>query len=217
MRFVLATLVLLPFSLPLHADDSWIQFRGPGGTGVSQSTGLPAVWDEKTNIAWKTAIHDKGWSSPVVLGKQIWLTTAPADGSSRWVVCVDRDTGKVLRDIKLFDTPKKLYTTSGAAATFNSHASPSPVIEKGRVYVHFGAAGTACLGYGAFRARSLWQRTDLTCDHWRGPGSSPILWNNLLILTFDGFDQQYVIVLLDKNDGSTVVERKSTHDRLQDR
>src|SRR5271165_3780321 len=98
MRFVFATLAILPFALALHADDYWPQFRGPDGTGVSKATGLPTVWNEKTNVVWKTAIHDKGWSSPVIQGKQIWLTTAPADGSSRWVLCIDRESGKILHD-----------------------------------------------------------------------------------------------------------------------
>ena len=129
------------------------------------------------------------------------------------MVCVDRDTGKVLRDIKLFDTPKKLYTI-GAAATFNSHASPSPVIEQGRVGAHFELCRHRLPGHGVGQGRSG-ERTDLTCDHWRGPGSSPILWNNLLILTFDGFDQQYVIAL-DKNDGSTVWKKERTIDYKTD-
>jgi outer membrane protein assembly factor BamB len=212
MRFVLATLLVLSLSVPLRADDSWPQFRGPAGTGVSSATGLPTTWNEKTNINWKTAIHGKGWSSPVILDNQIWLTTAPPDGTSRWVLCIARDSGKILHDIKLFDTPKPLYTI-GAAATFNSHASPSPVIEQSRVYVHFGCAGTACLSTDT--GKVLWQRTDLRCDHWRGPGSSPILWNNLLILTFDGYDQQYVIAL-DKNDGTTVWKKDRTVDYKTD-
>jgi outer membrane protein assembly factor BamB len=213
MRFLFATFLFSSLSAPSYADDSWTQFRGPAGTGISRATGLPIEWDEKTNnIVWKTAIHDKGWSSPVILGKQIWLTTAPAEGGSRWALCIDRDSGKIIHDLKLFDTPKKVYTI-GAAATFNSHASPSPVIGQGRVYVHFGSAGTACLD--SKTGKVLWQRTNLSCDHWRGPGSSPIIWNNLLVLTFDGYDQQYVIAL-DKNDGSTVWKKERTVDYKTD-
>jgi outer membrane protein assembly factor BamB len=208
MRLLLAISFCLLLSSSLRAEDSWTQFRGPNGTGLSSSTGLPTTWDEKTNIVWKTAIHGKGWSSPVVLGRQIWLTTAPPDGRTRWVLCIDRDSGKIVHDIKVFDTPNKLYTV-GAAASFNSHASPSPVIEEGRVYVHFGAAGTACLD--STSGKVLWQRTDLLCDHWRGPGSSPILWEDRLILTFDGHDQQYTIAL-NKGDGTTAWKK----DRIVD-
>src|SRR5207302_751926 len=125
-------LLLLALALPARAEDSWTQFRGPNGSGVSKSTGLPATWDETSNVVWKTAIPGKGWSSPVVLGKQVWLTTAPPDGKARHALCIDRDSGKIVQDIKVFDTPKPLYTM-GAASEFNSHASPSPVIEEGRV------------------------------------------------------------------------------------
>jgi outer membrane protein assembly factor BamB len=207
---ILLTLTTLALSLSsARADDSWPQFRGPNGTGVSKAVGLPTTWDEKTNIVWKTAIHGKGWSSPVILGKQIWLTTAPDDGTSRWALCIDRDSGKILHDIKVFDTPKSLYTF----IPFNSHASPSPVIEQGRVYVHFGTAGTACLDTES--GKVLWKRIDLPCNHWRGPGSSPILWQDRLVLTFDGYDYQY-IVALDKNDGSTIWKKDRTVDYKTD-
>jgi outer membrane protein assembly factor BamB len=195
-RALLFASLLLPASL--LADDDWTQFRGPHGTGISKATGLPTTWGDDTNVVWKTAIHDKGWSSPVVLGKQVWLTTALETGKAQWAVCVDRETGKVVHDIKVFDTPKLPYF---AIDTYNSHASPSPVIEKGRVYVHFGSAGTACLDTDT--GKILWTRTDLKCDHFRAPGSSPILWQDLLILTFDGHDKQYVTAL-DKANGKTV-------------
>jgi outer membrane protein assembly factor BamB len=198
----LLPLLLLSAALPARAADDWTMFRGPNGSGVSKAKGLPITWDEKKdeNIVWKTPIPGKGWSSPVVFGKQVWLTSAAADGTTRSAVCVDRDTGKILKDMKLFDTPKKLYVM----IDFNSHASPSPVIEQGRVYVHFGSAGTACIDTKSFEV--LWTRTDLKCDHWRGPGSSPVIWGDLLVLTFDGHDQQYVIALNKKN-GETVWKR----------
>ena len=195
-RALLFASLLLPASL--LAEDNWTQFRGPHGTGISKATGLPTTWGDDSNVVWKTAIHDKGWSSPVVLGKQVWLTTALADGKAQWAVCVDRETGKVVHDVKLFDTPKPPYTFLPDA---NSHASPSPVIEKGRVYAHFGSSGTACLDTET--GKILWTRTDLKCNHWRAPGSSPILWQDLLILTFDGHDRQYVTAL-DKANGKTV-------------
>ncbi|MFO0845423.1 MAG: PQQ-binding-like beta-propeller repeat protein [Gemmataceae bacterium] len=198
MRTLLALLVL---SHPLLADD-WTRYRGPNGTGVSNATGLPTTWDEKTNVVWKTPVHDKGWSSPVVLGKQVWVTTAREDGKAQWAVCVDRDSGKVVHDVKVFDTPKVPYFFM---KDYNSHASPTPAIEPGRVYVHFGSAGTACLDTET--GKVLWSRRDLPCDHWRAPGSSPVLWNDLVILTFDGYDRQYLAALR-KRDGSTAWEAK---------
>ncbi|MGH7226966.1 MAG: PQQ-binding-like beta-propeller repeat protein, partial [Gemmataceae bacterium] len=146
---------------------------------------------------WKTAIHDKGWSSPVVWGDRVWLTTATANGKQLFAVCVDRDSGKVRRDVKVFDVDKP----SELWARYNSFASPTPAIEEGRVYVHFGTYGTACLD--AKSGETLWQRRDLHCDHWRGAASSPILYGDLLFLTFDGHDKQYVVAL-NKKTGETV-------------
>src|SRR5262249_16317280 len=105
-------------------------------------------------------------------------------------------------DVKVFDTPKPPYFFM---PDYNSHASPSPVIEQGRVYVHFGSAGTACLDTAT--GKILWSRRDLPCDHWRAPGSSPVLYKDLLILTFDGYDRQY-LAGLNKETGKTVWEAK---------
>lgn len=210
MRSLLC-LAFLAGSLSLAAaDDSWPQFRGPDGAGLSPATGLPTTWDEKTNVVWKTAIHDRGWSSPVVLGNQVWLTTAREDGKAQYAVCVDRDSGKVVHDVHVFDTPKLPYVF---VKDINTHASPTPVIEPGRVYVHFGSTGTACLDTES--GKVLWSRRDLPCNHWRGPGSSPILWEDLLVLTFDGYDQQYVTALR-KSDGKTVWRTERTIDYKTD-
>jgi outer membrane protein assembly factor BamB len=84
------------------------------------------------------------------------------------------------------------------------HASPTPVIEQGRVYVHFGAHGTACLDTRS--GKTIWARQDLPCNHFRGPASSPILYGNSLVVAFDGFDLQYVVAL-DKRTGQTLWRR----------
>ena len=77
------------------AGENWPQFRGPHDDGLSDSNGLPLTWSEKENVVWKTPIHDKGWSSPVVWGDQVWMTTATADGKQMFAVCVDRKTGAI--------------------------------------------------------------------------------------------------------------------------
>ena len=184
---------------PVAADENWPQFRGPDGHGHSDATGLPVHWSETENIVCKTPIHGRGWSSPVIWGDQIWLTTATEDGKQLFAVCVDRQTGRVLHDLKLFDVAEPQ-----AIHTFNSYASPTPVIEVGRVYITFGSAGTACLDTAD--GHVVWQRRDLPCNHFRGAGSSPILFENLLFLHFDGYDYQY-IVALDKQTGKTVWKR----------
>jgi len=175
--------------------DNWPEFRGPQGEGHG-ATAVPVRWGEAENVRWKTAIHDKGWSSPVVWGEQVWLTTARADGRKRFAVCLDRRTGKIVHDVAVFDIKKPAF-----CHPFNSYASPTPAVEAGRVYVHFGSAGTACLDTAS--GKVLWSRQDLPCDHYRGPGSSPVLWHDLLFVHFDGVDRQYVAAL-DKATGRTV-------------
>jgi outer membrane protein assembly factor BamB len=193
-RSLLVAAALL--SCSLRADENWPEFRGPTGQGLSTSTGLPIKWSESENLKWKTAIHGKAWSSPVVFGNQVWITTASEEGHELFAVAVDRTTGGIVHDLKLFQIETPQY-----ADRFNSHGSPTPVIEEGRVYVSFGSPGTACLDTKT--GRVLWERRDLQCNHWRGAGSSPTLWRNLLILHFDGADHQYVIAL-DKQNGQTV-------------
>ena len=155
-------------------------------------------------MKWKTAIHGKGWSSPVIWGAQVWLTTATEDGTELSVLCVDKETGKVLRDEVLFRV-----ATPQFCHKFNSYASPTPVIEEGRVYVTFGSPGTACLDTKT--GAKLWERTDFVCNHFRGAGSSPIVWGDLLIMNFDGSDHQFVVAL-DKKTGKTVWETKRSVD-----
>jgi len=188
----------------MRGAENWPQFRGPGGTGHSDARGLPLSWSETRNVVWKTAIHDRGWSSPVIYGKQIWLTSANKDGRELFVLCIDRDTGKIIRDWKLFDVAQPQFVHP-----FNTPASPTPVIEEGRVYITFGSAGTACIDTRTFRV--LWERRDIECNHFRGAGSSPILFRNLLLMHFDGSDRQFVMAL-DKTTGKTVWQTKRSID-----
>ncbi len=203
MKRLLATLVccsvvsLAAVAWGANGDSAnWPQFRGPDGQGHALTTGVPTAWSETENVAWKTPIHDRGWSSPVVWGDQVWLTTATAEGKRLFAICVDLKTGKVLRDLELFDVENPTDIQQ-----YNSYASPTPVIEQGRVYITFGSAGTACLDTKS--GDVLWQRRDLPCNHFRGAGSSPILVDNLLIMHFDGYDYQYVVAL-DKHTSKTV-------------
>ncbi len=175
---------------------NWPEFRGPAGDGHADAARVPAEFSETNHVKWKTAIHGKAWSSPVVWGKQIWLTTASEDAKELSVLCVNADTGRIERDTKLFDVERPQFHHK-----FNSAASPTPVMEEGRVYVTFGSPGTACLE--AKSGKTLWQRRDIECNHYRGAGSSPILHRNLLIMNFDGSDHQFIIAL-DKDTGKTV-------------
>ncbi len=175
------------------ADPEWTEFRAHGGLGAGRP---PTVWAEGQNVKWKTPIPGKAWASPVVLGQQIWLANAPENGKQLRAVCVDLATGKIDRDVLVFDNPNPDF-----CHPTNSHASSTPALETGRLYVHFGSAGTACLDTAT--GNKLWERRDLECDHHRGAASSPILHGDRLFLTFDGVDVQYVCAL-DKHTGKTL-------------
>jgi len=193
------SLVLVALQAPALAAAAahWPEFRGPTGDGhAAPGARPPLTWSETSNVKWKTPIHGRGWSSPIVWGNQIWLTTAPEDGRTLHALCLDATTGKVIHDLKLFDVAAPQFVHK-----FNSHASPSPAIEEGSVYITFGAPGTVCLD--PVTAKVRWERRDFECNHFRGAGSSPILWRDLLIMNFDGADQQYVVAL-DKQTGRTV-------------
>jgi outer membrane protein assembly factor BamB len=177
------------------AAASWPDYRGPRHDGHSEARGLPRSFGETENIAWKTRIHGRAWSSPVVVDRQVWLTTATDDGRQLFVLAVDLDSGEIVHDARLFAIEKPQF-----AHRFNTYASPSPVIDGPRVYASFGSPGTACVDRDTKRV--VWQRTDLVCDHFRGAGSSPLVYRDLLILTMDGADFQYVIAL-DKATGET--------------
>jgi outer membrane protein assembly factor BamB len=132
----------------------------------------------------------------VVWEKQVWVTTATKDGRQMFAVCVDAETGRVVHDVKVFDTPQPEHI-----ASVNSYASPTSAIEADRVYVHYGTYGTACLN--TRDGKVLWSRRDLNCDHHEGPGASLLLDQSRLYVTVDGRDVQYVVAL-DKATGSTI-------------
>jgi outer membrane protein assembly factor BamB len=186
---VVAGCACLP-SWPATAQE-WPQFRGPDGQGHATARDLPATWSDTENVRWKAPLAGLGWSSPVVAGSQIWLTTAIAEQGSLRAVCLDRESGQIVHDVEVFHADDL-----GRIAAKNSHASPTPVVDGQHVFVHYGAHGTACL---ATDGQIVW-KTQLKYDHRHGPGGSPILWKDFLIVACDGPDQQYLIAL-DKRTG----------------
>jgi len=193
--------------------DVWSQWRGPAGDGhAPEAHDLPRTWSETENVAWKTEIPGKGWSSPVIDGRRIWLTTAvesplseeekqrrlesvPNAGTlelsgpvSLRAICLDLDSGLVLHDVELFliDEPQPIHK-------LNSYASPSPVLADGRLYCHFGDFGTAAID--AASGEILWANRLLRLNHENGPGSTPVLWRDKLIVHCDGSDVQFIAAL----------------------
>ena len=175
---------------------NWTHFRGTNLNGISEDLNVPITWNDSTNIIWKTGIQGKGWSSPVVFGDQVWLTSATEEGKQMTGICLDFNSGKLIYNIVLFK-PDSTYPKH----SINTYATPTPCIEDGFVYLNFGTYGTACVDTRT--GKVVWKRTDLNCDHVQGPGSSPILYKNLIILHIEGVDVQYLIAL-NKQTGETV-------------
>ena len=181
---------------------SWPDKSGPtfdGHAAAADIVGLPTEWDEETgkNIAWKVPLENEGLSTPIIGLGRIFLTSATKDGKQMFILALDPATGKVVNQKLLFENPEPEPLFNAV----NTYASCSCVLEPDALYVHFGSYGTARLDPVTFDI--VWQRRDLDCRHFRGPGSSPIIFQNLIVLTFDGIDKQYSAAL-DKQTGKTV-------------
>ncbi|MHC4584575.1 MAG: PQQ-binding-like beta-propeller repeat protein, partial [Planctomycetota bacterium] len=151
--FHLALITSLLLSITVQAHENWADWRGPSGDGRSDAKGLPLKWSEGENIVWKTGIHDLGYSTPVVWGDQVWLTTATKNGKTLYAVCIDLNSGRVVHDVEVFHPkrPQRIHRN-------NSYATPSAVVEEGRAYVHYGTHGTACIDSES--GKVVWKRTD---------------------------------------------------------
>ena len=185
---------ILPFlvlNVSLLQAEEWPQFRGPDGQGHSSVEKLPLDWSEDKNIRWKVPVPGSGWSSPVVQDGRIWLTAAQDKGRSLRLVCLDLENGHLLYDLEVFRTENP-----GSIHSKNSYASPTALLDGDRVYVHYGANGTAAVSTDG---RVLW-RNRLQYQHGHGPGGSPVLYEDLLMVSCDGTDVQYVAAL-DKENG----------------
>lgn len=204
----------------VSAGDLWPEWRGPGGQGVSDAKNLPVSWSETENIQWKVKVPGKGWSTPVIEGGRVWVTlgidkTANKEDYARRrkasknklpliisesvnlrTACFDLATGEQLHDIELLteQNPQEIHVD-------NTYASPSPAFQDGKLFCHFGPYGSACVDTAS--GKKLWENRNLRVDHQNGAGSSPILWEDLLIVHCDGIDKQY-IVALDKSTGEEV-------------
>ena len=175
---------------PARAAD-WPQFRGPTGQGHAPDESVPLAWSETENVAWKTPVPGLGWSSPVAGGGRIWLTTALVDpdaGSSLRLLAFDAETGSPVLDAAVFDSREVRPLNPK-----NSLASPTPVLDPDgeRVYVHFGAAGTAAVS----AAGEIVWRTRFSYTSQHGNGGSPILHDGRLIVSIDGYDTAYLVAV----------------------
>ena len=193
--------VCFALAATLHAED-WPQFRGVNGDGISTERGLPSEWGadvdgKQQNVAWKLEIPGKGWSSPVLYRGRLYLTSAvPRAGAapesndlSLRAMCVDAKTGQFLWNHEIFVQHGK---SAPKIHTKNSHASPTPLVDSNRLFVHFGHQGTACLDLDG---KVLWSTRELSYAPVHGNGCSPILVDENLIFTCDGARDPFVVAL----------------------
>lgn len=199
-RFIGVSLLLLStLNLSPLSGQDWPEFRGPTAQGHSDAVDLPLDWSEAENVVWKVPVPGQGWSSPVVRDGKVWLTTglsgedSPQGRHSLRALGFDFASGRLLHDVEVIalEGPPSLHTK-------NSSASPTPILEKDRVYVHFGNFGTAALDA---RGKILWKSRVLRYVEQYGPGSTPAIADDLLLISCDGTDTQFVAAL-DKNDGT---------------
>ena len=190
-KLVYSLSLLMTFSGGFLFAQEWPQFRGPNGNGHAAAKSLQTNWSEKEAVTWKTSLPGEGWSSPVISGDSIWMTTAvkhdkgPIDLHA---LCVSLKNGTLLHNIKLFvqSDPEKIHA-------MNSYASPTPVIAGNRVFCHFGNYGTACLDVKSGSVQWKVNRFDYQTQN--GPGASLVAWNGLLFFNCDGVDKQYAVAI----------------------
>ncbi len=202
----LTVVTLLGASCP---GEDWPAFRGPQRDGIVRGQSLPTQWSNEQNVAWRTELPGNGWSSPVVVGNRIYLTTAiPASlnadsngESSAYdlaLLILDLQSGEFIKTTVLF----RQSPDAPSIHKKNSHASPTAIVDGEQIYVHFGHQGTACLN---LNGEILWKNDELVYQPVHGNGGSPVLVDNLLIFSRDGGDSS-VITALDKRTGQVAWE-----------
>ena len=205
---------------------NWPQWRGPVASGHAPTGNYPKTWSSKEKVLWKTDLTGRGHSSPVHDGKYIWVTTAietPASLEEKEerlkennglltvtvlskvslrALKIEPVSGKIIKDIEVFEKKQPQWVHK-----LNSYASPSPFLENGKLYIHFGAYGNVCID--SMSEKIIWKNDekDLWVMHENGPGSSPVIWGNYMIFHLDGSDRQS-IVALDKNNGKIAWQTK---------
>lgn len=176
MAFPLCLVLLAALALPLAAEN-WPGFRGPGSQGHSAERNLPTTWSAESGLAWKTVIPGDGWSSPVIWGDRVFVTSATESGAKLHVLALDRDTGKIVWDTEVGEQVPRRKESK------NSYATPTPATDGERVFVVFGDGSTAALN---FSGKVLWLNRDVEFYSRHGLGASPVLYGHLVIMAFDG-------------------------------
>jgi outer membrane protein assembly factor BamB len=170
----------------------WPEFRGPTGQGLAKGSKFPLEWSADRGIGWKQEIPGQGWSSPVLDGGRLYLTTAETNGAgglSLRVLCLKESTGAILWNREIFapgpDRVARIHNK-------NSQASATPIVSGRRLFVHFGYLGTACL---KLDGDLVWTNDTIRYAPVHGNGGSPVLVDGLLIFNCDGASDPFIVGL----------------------
>lgn len=201
----LAVGLLLVVATGVALADDWPEFRGPTGQGLARATAPPVQWDLANDVRWKVPVPGKGWSSPIVHGGRVFLTTAvpsqedPPKQQSLRALCLAAATGDTLWDVEVF---VRLMRPDEKINPKNSFASPTPITDGRYVFVHFGPDGTACLDRDGKR---IWANNSLHYNSVHGAGGSPVFAGSRLIFLCDGAEAPFVVAL--EHESGTVAWR----------
>ena len=192
MISLLHTLVLMLVVTTTAVAEEWTQFRGPTGDGMSAAKKVPTTWSAKDHVVWKQPLPGGGWSSPVLSGGKLYMTTAVEEGedvTSLRVLCVNAEDGKIDWNVEVF---KPEATAVKERHSKNSLASPSAILAGDRLYVHFGHLRTAALDLSG---KVLWRQMELAYKPRHGNGGSPVLVGDHLIFSCDADEDPFVAAL----------------------
>jgi len=217
--FLYACLAILVFTTPETAiGENWPGFRGPTRQGISLEKDVPVEWSAASNIAWKTPVPGLGWSSPIVFGDRVYVTTATENGVSFRLLCFDRKTGEVLWNEQVF------RQKTGNKQGQNSFATSTPVTDGRLVYTVAFDGGIAAVSTDG---KVVWGNRDYEYYSQHGLAISPVLYQDLVIVAFDGSSsgpnpkvgwqipwEKAVIVAIDKNTGKVRWEGKRGLSRI---
>jgi|ETN01SMinimDraft_1059929.scaffolds.fasta_scaffold68507_1 outer membrane protein assembly factor BamB len=202
MKRILGLLSIVT-SMLLSGGD-WPEFRGPTAQGHVMNANLPLEFGPKKNLKWKVAVPGQGWSSPVIVGNRIYLTSAITKNGklSLSALCLDTTEGRIIWQQPVFHVAGKAPRMHRK----NSQASPTPIVSDKRVYIHFGHMGTACLD---LTGKVIWKNESIKYPPVHGNGGSPALVNGKLIFSCDGSKDPFIIALNSQN-GEQVWRTKRT-------
>lgn len=215
-RFLVCLTLCLTVSTAADAEN-WTRFRGPNGQGISSETDLPVKWSGDENVAWKTPIPGKGWSSPVVFEDHIFLTSATEEGVSCRVIGVNRKDGSIVFDTEVHRQKQ------GPMRRQNSYATPTPVTDGQKVYSVFYDGTIAAVD---FSGKRVWKSTEVPFFSLHGLGASPVLANGQIVMPFDGSSREEnrlgwkipwknaVVLALSTADGSVLWKGKRGESRV---